>query len=73
MSNEDKEMWLANMTAAIKKLEKARTYLNKWQDELEAAEQEIAELASQTQSAQGYNIHATVTPPAFNYATQEQV
>ena len=66
MSN-DKELWLANMTAAIKRLEKARTYLNKWQDELEDAEQEINELAAQTQPA----VYVEPVAPQFDYQTQE--
>lgn len=65
----DKQQWLDDMTAAIKKLEKARTYLNRWQDELEEAEAEINELAAQTQMAVPYNVPVT---PGFDYATQGQ-
>jgi len=74
MSN-DKEQWLASMTAAIKRLEKARLYLNKWQDELEDAEREIAALAAQTQQASyPETVPAYVVPavPTFDYQTQTQ-
>lgn len=64
----DKQEWLDRMTAAIKRLEKARTYLNKWQDELEDAEAEINELAAQTTQPAAYT---EPVMPTFDYQTQQ--